>query len=141
MCDCCLSQIDFHDTVQDMAWKKSPPELVDFFDDVASTFPSAQRRKMFGYPCIFVNGHLTAGLFQDSFILRLPESERTAFLKLRGAAPFEPMKGRPMKEYVVAPPALIGKLAGLLPWARKSAAYAASLPRKRRQSKAARTRA
>jgi hypothetical protein len=37
--------------------------------------------------------------------VKLPEAEREAALKVPGAKPFEPMKGRPMREYVVLPPA------------------------------------
>src|SRR5687767_14379457 len=44
-------------------FEKSPPELVDRFDAVAGRFPTAERRKMFGYPALFVGGNLVTGLF------------------------------------------------------------------------------
>ncbi|HEX8951062.1 MAG TPA: hypothetical protein VF945_04420, partial [Polyangia bacterium] len=47
-----------------------------------------------------------------------------------GAKVFEPMKGRPMKEYVVAPPALVGDRQALGKWAQKAFAYGQSLPPK-----------
>jgi hypothetical protein len=36
------------------SFEKSPPELVARFDAVAERFPIAQRRKIFGYPALFV---------------------------------------------------------------------------------------
>jgi hypothetical protein len=48
-----------------------------------------------------------AGTFQDAIIVRLGEDDRVALLKLKGAARFEPMQGRPMKEYVVVPASVV----------------------------------
>jgi hypothetical protein len=44
------------------------------------------------------------GLFQDDMILRLSETRRVEVLKIDGAKIFEPMPGRPMREYVAVPP-------------------------------------
>jgi hypothetical protein len=35
-------------------FEKSSPELVARFDATAARFPEAERRKMFGYPALFV---------------------------------------------------------------------------------------
>ncbi|MBJ7412837.1 MAG: hypothetical protein JHD15_21120, partial [Phenylobacterium sp.] len=48
-----------------MAWTKSPKSLVDLLELSLPDAPGLQRRKMFGYPVAFVNGHMCAGLFQD----------------------------------------------------------------------------
>ena len=85
-----------------MKWQKSPDELVQAFDHCLPIVAGVQRKAMFGYPCAFVNGHLFCGLHQDSLIVRLPEARRDAFVA-NGASVFEPMPGRAMKEYVVAP--------------------------------------
>jgi TfoX/Sxy family transcriptional regulator of competence genes len=53
---------------------------------------------MFGYPAVFVNGNLFAGLHQENFILRLSEAHRTALCSQHGAQLFEPMPGRRMRE-------------------------------------------
>jgi hypothetical protein len=42
--------------------------------------PSAERRKMFGHPCAFVGGNMATGLFADSWMVRLPDTERTELL-------------------------------------------------------------
>lgn len=73
---------------------------------------------MFGYPCAFVAGKLFMGLHQDALILRLSDDDRPAFLRVKGAAIFEPMPGRPMRGYVVVPPGLLRRTTALSDWAR-----------------------
>ena len=85
------------------SFEKSPPELVARFEAAADRHPDATRRKMFGYPAAFYNGQMFAGLHQDSLILRLGPDDRASFLALPGSRIFEPMAGRPMREYVVVP--------------------------------------
>ncbi len=82
---------------------------------------------MFGYPALFVSGNMFAGTYRDSLFVRLPEDERAAAMK-RGAKPFEPMPGRPMKEYVVVPAGIVAKPAELASWIERGLAYAARLP-------------
>src|SRR5579864_8598368 len=116
-----------------MKMKKSPPELVEFFGRLADGFPKAEQRILFGYPCLFVKGNMTAGLFQDSLFLRLGEKDRETFLKQKGSSIFAPMRGRPMKEYVVAPGPLLKSPAKLKAWLKKSIAYAETLlPKKKK---------
>lgn len=110
-----------------MQWTKAPQELVDAFDAAMAGFPVAERRKMFGYPAAFANGNMFAGVHQSSFVLRLPEEERAEFLRIPGAGAFEPMPGRPMREYVVVPPDMLGRPAELSTWIERSLAYASSL--------------
>ena|SRR5579863_5479755 len=116
-----------------MKMKKSPPELVEFFGRLADGFPKGEQRKLFGYPCLFVKGNMTSGLFQDSLFLRLSEKDRETFLKQKGSTVFAPMQGRPMREYVVAPPALLKSPAKLMVWLNKSVAYAETLPTKKKK--------
>jgi hypothetical protein len=84
---------------RNMAWKKSPPELVQRFEKVAASL-GTERRKMFGYPASFVHGNMFAGLHEDRFVLRLGE-EHLAEAMRAGARAFEPMPGRPMKGWCV----------------------------------------
>jgi TfoX/Sxy family transcriptional regulator of competence genes len=94
--------------------------------------PDAEPRKMFGYPCVFVNGQLFAGVHQENMMLRLSEAERAEFLALDGAARFEPMAGRPMREYVVVPQRMLQSPNELVAWLEKSYAYAKTLPAKQK---------
>ena len=116
-------------------WSKSPPGLVEVFEAVFPGSP-AVARQMFGYPAGFVNGNMFMGLFQEEMNLRLGPADRSELLAMQGAATFEPMAGRPMKEYVTVPSSLLASPEELEPWVARALAYGASLP-----PKAAKTRA
>ena len=94
---------------------------------------------MFGYPAAFVNGNMFSSLFQSSMILRLSELDRAACASQFGARLFEPMPGRPMREYVEVPPQILKSPTLLDTWLRKARDYAAALPPKG-ATKPARTR-
>jgi TfoX/Sxy family transcriptional regulator of competence genes len=111
------------------AWKKTSPELVAAFDKAVPAAPSVTRRPMFGYASAFVNGNMFAGTFQDAIVVRLAETDRAALLKLKGAAPFEPM-GHPMKEYVVVPASIVAKPKELSTWIERGHRYGLTLPAK-----------
>lgn len=85
---------------------------------------------MFGYPALFVSGNMFAGTFEEKVVARLPEAERERLLKAKRAAPFEPMPGRPMKEYVVVPASIVAKPKELAAWLERAFANAAALPPK-----------
>ena len=108
----------------------SPPALVSAFDRAATPLRGTERRKMFGYPAIFVNGNMFAGLVGDRMIFRLGENDRAKFLGLRGAAPFVAMGGRVMKQWVVVPPALVKSGVQLRAWLRRARIHGRSLPSK-----------
>jgi len=109
-----------------MKRQKSPQDLIDLFAGVMPGPPAVQR-KMFGYPAGFINGNMFMGLFQNDMILRLPESQRAEFLKRGGARIFEPMPGRPMREYVAVPPRLLTDKKELAAWISKALDYGSSL--------------
>ncbi len=104
------------------------PELVATFDELLPR-PPAGPRHVFGHPAAFVNGNLFMGLFQDRLILRLPDAERPK-LMAAGARPFEPMAGRPMREYVELSSALLDDRRRLRAWTALAFAYGKSLPPK-----------
>jgi TfoX/Sxy family transcriptional regulator of competence genes len=109
-----------------MKWQKSSQGLIDLFESVMPGPPAVQR-KMFGYPAGFVNGNMFMGLFQESMILRLPAGPREAFLKDHNAKIFEPMAGRPMREYVAVPLPVIRDKKELTTWVARAFEYGASL--------------
>jgi hypothetical protein len=59
--------------------------------------------KMFGMPTLKINGKAFAGLYDDAMTFKLTGSEHHRALALNGAKLFEPMAGRPMKEWVQVP--------------------------------------
>ena len=115
-----------------MKWTKSPPELVELFDQVVPSAPAVQRRQMFGYPAAFVNGNMFAGLHQSNVVLRLPEPQLAEFMAA-GGAPFEPMAGRPMKGYAIAPEKLLADKPALSRWLERSFESAAAMPAKEKK--------
>ena len=102
------------------------PGLIELFESVMPGPPAVQR-KMFGYPAGFVNGNMFMGLFQESMILRLPTGPREEFLKVHNAKIFEPMAGRPMREYAAVPQSVIRDNKELTAWVAKAFEYGASL--------------
>ena len=113
-----------------MAWRKSPPALIELFDAALPEDPRVERRQMFGYPAAFAGGNMFAGLFEDKCVLRLAEAEREALRSKHGAVGFEPMPGRPMREYSVLPEKLLADRKAFRSWLERGLAYAASLPPK-----------
>ncbi|MDP9265815.1 MAG: TfoX/Sxy family protein [Chloroflexota bacterium] len=124
-----------------MQWKKSPPELIANFDRAAPDDPRVTRKPMFGYPALFVNGNMFAGTFQDKVVVRLAEPDRAELLRRKGAEQFEPMAGRPMKEYVIVPPPVVAKPADLRTWIERALTHTAALPAKSATKKTAAAKA
>jgi TfoX/Sxy family transcriptional regulator of competence genes len=107
-----------------MAWRKSPQGLVELFDEAVPNDPGVSRRKMFGYPAAFAKGNLFIGLHQDDFILRLSDADRARFTERFGERPFEPMPGRPMREYVRLPDEILDDPEERAGWIDRSMRYA-----------------
>lgn len=118
-----------------MAWRKSPPALVELFGAVLPDDPRVERRQMFGYPAAFVNGNMFAGLHQESFILRLSEKDRVTMQEKEGADSFMPMPGRIMREYVAIPGHILGDKPAAKRWLKRGFTYAAALPVKVKKPK------
>jgi TfoX/Sxy family transcriptional regulator of competence genes len=125
-----------------MAWRKPPQELVDYFDSVIPDGPApVDFKPMFGGPCYWTGGNMFAAIHQESMIVRLGEVDRQVLLREPGAALFEPMEGRPMREYVVIPPQIVADREAVRFWLAKGLAFTASLPpkvKKPRKPRAAR---
>jgi TfoX/Sxy family transcriptional regulator of competence genes len=114
-----------------MAWRKPPQELVDYLDSVIPDGPApVEFKPMFGGPCYWTGGNMFAAIHQENMIVRLSEDDRVALLKQPGAALFEPMEGRPMREYVVIPPQIVADREAVRSWLAKGLAFTASLPPK-----------
>ena len=113
-----------------MAWEKSPDELAQRFGRVLDRFPDAERRKMFGYPAAFVGGNMVTGLHQRDWVVRLPEDQQDA-ARAEGATAFEPMPGRPMKNFVALPATTLADEEALARWVERAVGHGKTLPPKR----------
>jgi hypothetical protein len=92
---------------------------------------------MFGYPAIFVQGNMCAGLFGEGMFARLSPADRAALPG--GGAPFEPMPGRPMKDYTLIPDDVLADEEALAATLAKAVSFTASLPPKEKKGKNARS--
>ena len=110
-----------------MKFPHADPQAVARFERLVPTEPDVAVRAMFGHPAAFAAGNLFLGVFGESVFVRLSDEDRPAALRLDGARPFEPMPGRPMREYVVLPPSLAGDRARAGRWVTKALGYARGL--------------
>lgn len=110
-------------------WRKSSQQMVDRFHEAVAGLEGVELRKMFGYPAVFVGGNMAAGLHQETVMLRLPDDERAERLA-EGWSLFEPMPGRPMREYVALPAEVAADPAVTRRWIERAAAYVSTLPPK-----------
>ena len=60
--------------------------------------------------------------------MRLSEKDRDRFSAEFGERPFEPVRGRPMREYVRLPPELLSDARKRASWIRRSLQYAEAIP-------------
>ncbi len=92
-------------------------------DDLAARNDDVTLGKMFGMPCVKRGGKAVAGFWQKSIVFKLPDAAaRERALALEGAALFDPMGGRPMKEWVVVPASHADEWPGLAESALKPSA-------------------
>jgi TfoX/Sxy family transcriptional regulator of competence genes len=106
-----------------------------YFDSVLPEDSRVSTRPMFGQVAAFVNSNMFMGLFGDDLFLRLSDADQSALLKEKGASPFSPMEGWPMKGYIVTPSSWLGQSAKVKPWVERSLAFTAELPPKEKKAK------
>jgi TfoX/Sxy family transcriptional regulator of competence genes len=104
-------------------------ETKDYFASIVPDHPAVNIRPMFGQLSAFVNGNMFMGIFGEDILVRLPEEDREKVLGAGGRI-FEPMKGRPMREYVVLPDAWRNDPKQVREWAARSLDHADELPPK-----------
>jgi hypothetical protein len=74
-------------------------------DDLTAQNDDVELGKMFGMPTIKRGGKATSGFWKESMVFKLADESREQALALDGAERFDPMGGRPMREWVVVPAA------------------------------------
>ncbi len=118
-----------------MGFAKADPGTRELLDQLVAAVDGAEVKKMFGNAAGFVGGNMFAGIFGKQLFVRLPEEERDELLAIKGASRFDPMGGRPMKEYVVLPAAWHVDLPKLASWFDRSATWTRTLPPKKKPKK------
>jgi hypothetical protein len=105
-----------------MPWKKSSPETIQRFDAIAAV-PGATRAVLFGCPVWSFAGERYATLYEERVALRLAPEDRARVLAMGGGV-FEPLPGRPSKDRVTLPDAVVADAEALRGWIGRAARYA-----------------
>ncbi len=118
-----------------MAWKKPSEELSQFLDERMSSF-DVKKKKMFGCPVYFAKDNMISGVFENDIFIRLSEQDKKKIISESDEVmPFEPVKGRIMKEYVVLPDSVYNEPEKFSELLRSSYEYVSSLPPKQKKMK------
>lgn len=118
-----------------MKWQKAPEALKGMLER-ASRDVDCEKRAMFGFPALFANSHMFAGLFESNVFVRLSEPLRTSLEQKTGPlAHLEPMPGRAMKEYFVLPRSFYTNETGFAALLAQAATHARTLPAKTKRSR------
>jgi TfoX/Sxy family transcriptional regulator of competence genes len=117
-----------------MAWVKIPKENHEVLARALPVDDRLETKAMFGGLAAMLNGHMLAGLFGTSAMVKLGAREHAALAAL-GGTPFDPMgDGRAMSEALVLPQAEFDDRARLAGWLAKARDHVASLPPKKARS-------
>ncbi len=102
----------------------------EFFRSILPDDPRVTIRPMFGNISAFVNGNMFAGLFGNDLFVRLSDENRQELLSKKGASIPEPMKGKPMKQYVLIPKVWRNQREVVRLWVARSLDWTSKLPPK-----------
>jgi len=117
-------------------WKKSSDAIKATFENSLPSDKKVERKQMFGMPCAFVNGNMFCGVFQETIMVRLNEDTRNYWIEKNKAKLFEPMRGRPMKEYIEVPASVLKDASKLKALIQESFDYSITLkPKEKNEPK------
>jgi hypothetical protein len=113
---------------------KSSPELVARFNSTLERHvaPDVVLRKMFGYPCAWVNGNMATGLFAEQWWVNVSDADRDTLLAMPGGTPFEVMPGKAMGRNVTLPPEVLATDAFVDRYIAKALDFTLTLPPKQK---------
>ncbi|MDA0677567.1 MAG: TfoX/Sxy family protein [Chloroflexi bacterium] len=112
-------------------WPEMDKGLEDRIDGLLGAMP-VRRKKMFGTSAWFMqaNDQMFAGVWGDGVMLRLGQEESTRLVDSGEVGQFDPMGGRPMKEYVYVSADQIAEDGDLVSWLEQGAEFAGGLSAK-----------
>ena len=110
---------------------KPDPEVLARVEAVMTDLP-VYRRAMFGVVTWFVeeNAQMLGCVWGDSLNIRVGAEEAQRLVASGKAVPFEPMAGRPMREYVLVPASTL-RPAALKRWIARGLEFTSTLARKK----------
>lgn len=113
------------------------PELAEKLDQIilACGYPT-EKKKMFGHEVHFLNTHMFSGANEMGIFVHIgKEAKETALETETGVAPFQPMAGMTMKEYLLLQEPVYSNPDTLKKWLDLSSQYLLSLPPKEKKKK------
>lgn len=94
---------------------------------------SVEKKKMFGHEVFFSNGYMFSGANVDGIFVHIGQEARDEALKQEtGVAPFEPMKGMVMREYLLLERPVYSKDHRLKMWLQTSYDFLNARPPKKK---------
>lgn len=115
-------------------WPTKDPALVERIEEATASMP-VNKRKMFGTESWFVasNAQMFAGVWGDALMIRIGEDGVKRETERGDASIFDPMGGRPMREYVLIPSERLADDDDLTAWLQKGLEFASSLTPKKKK--------
>jgi TfoX/Sxy family transcriptional regulator of competence genes len=113
-------------------WAKKDEALIERIDGLLSVAP-VRRKDMFGTSAWFLesNDQMFAGAWGEAIMVRVGEKLTSRLIESGEAEPFDPMGGKPMREYVLLDSEKIAEDSDLLEWLDQASDFASALPPKK----------
>ena len=117
-------------------WPDMDKGLEERIDGLMASMP-VRRKKMFGTSAWFMesNDQMFAGVWADGVMVRIGQEESLSLIQSGSAESFDPMGGRPMKEYVYVNGEKIAEDSELVDWLERAAGFASTLTAKVKKPK------
>lgn len=117
-------------------WPNIDKDLEERIDALVSTLP-VRRKKMFGTSAWFLDSNdlMLGGVWGDGVMVRVGEAEAGTLRESGEADQFDPMGGRPMREYVYLDADKIAEDNDLVEWFERAAGFTSTLPAKKKKAK------
>ena len=115
-------------------WTKKDEALIERVVGLLSTAP-VRRKNIFGTAAWFLesNDMMFIGAWGSGIMVRIGEERTSDLIESGGAEQFDPMGGRPMREYVFIYTHLIAEDDELLVWLNEASDFAGTLPPKKKR--------
>jgi TfoX/Sxy family transcriptional regulator of competence genes len=115
-------------------WAKKDEALIERIDGLLATAP-VRRKNMFGTAAWFLDSNDTmfAGAWGEGVMVRIGEQRTKQLLESGDAEPFDPMGGKPMREYVLLNSERIAEDNDLLDWLDQASEFTSLLPPKHKK--------
>lgn len=109
--------------------EKKEDLLINRIRKIVKTKKGYSEKQMFGGVCFMINGHMCAGNWKGSLVVRLPKEEHDSIQKEPHTSLFD-ITGRVMKGWALVSPKGILNDQQLKEWVLRSVKFAETLPPK-----------